>query len=95
MIRSTLLVSLLIAFVPAAVAQDKPDGDWIQLFNGKDLDGWTPKIRFSAAGENYGNTFRVEDGVLKVVYDKDAYATFGERFGHLFYFYCSTSIASS
>jgi len=58
---------------------------WIQLFNGKNLDGWTPKIRGYAAGENYGNTFRVEDGVLKVVYDKDKYDKFDNRFGHLFY----------
>ncbi len=62
----------------------KPE-KWIQLFNGKDLSGWTPKIRGYAAGENYGNTFRVEDGVLKVVYDKDAYPTFDNRFGHLAY----------
>lgn len=34
-------------------------------------------------GENFGNTFRVEDGLLKVRYD--AYDNFDERFGHLFY----------
>lgn len=57
---------------------------WIQLFNGKDLDGWIPKIRHHPAGENFGNTFRVEDGVLKVGYE--AYeGKFDERFGHLFY----------
>ena len=32
---------------------------------------------------NFGDTFRVENGVLKVSYDK--YDTFGGRFGHLFY----------
>ena len=32
---------------------------------------------------NFGNTFRVENGVLKVAYDQ--YDTFGNRFGHLFY----------
>ena len=63
---------------------DKPTkGKWIQLFDGKSLDGWTPKIRGFKAGENFGNTFRVEDGVLKVGYD--AYETFENRFGHLFY----------
>lgn len=35
------------------------------------------------AGENFGNTFRVEDGMLKVRYD--AYDTFNDRFAHLFY----------
>ncbi|MBN1124593.1 MAG: DUF1080 domain-containing protein [Sedimentisphaerales bacterium] len=56
---------------------------WIPLFNGKNLDGWTVKIRGYELGDNFGNTFRVEDGVIKVAYDQ--YDTFNERFGHLFY----------
>lgn len=56
---------------------------WVQLFNGKDLTGWTPKISGYPAGENYANTFRVENGLLKVVYD--GYAGFDDKFGHLFY----------
>jgi hypothetical protein len=64
------------------MAQNSGD-EWIQLFNGKDLTGWTPKIRGYESGDNFGNTFRVEDGVLKVSYD--AYDKFDERFGHLFY----------
>jgi len=59
------------------------DGGWIPLFNGKDLTGWKVKIAGYELGENFGETFRVEDGVLKVCYDK--YDTFGGRFGHLFY----------
>lgn len=57
--------------------------EWQQLFNGKDLAGWTPKIRGYNFGDNFGNTFRVENGVLKVSYDK--YDDFAEKFGHLFY----------
>ncbi|WP_182867727.1 3-keto-disaccharide hydrolase [Rhodopirellula sp. JC639] len=68
-----------------AAAKDVGKSEWIQLFNGKNLDGWTPKIRHHAVGENYGNTFRVEDGLLKVRYDESAYPSFDERFGHLFY----------
>lgn len=61
-------------------------GEWIQLFNGKDLTGWTPKIRRQPLGENYGNTFRVDDGILKVVYDDSkAYSQYDEQFGHLFF----------
>jgi hypothetical protein len=56
---------------------------WIQLFNGKNLDGWTPKIAKYDLGVNFGNTFRVEDGVMKMVFDQ--YKTFDDRFGHLFY----------
>lgn len=57
--------------------------DWIALFNGRDLAGWTPKITGHALGENFADTFRVEDGLLKVRYDK--YRGFDGQFGHLFY----------
>jgi hypothetical protein len=69
----------------ASAPKDVADEPWIQLFNGRDLTGWTPKIRHSALGENYGQTFQVENGVLKVVYDPKFYPKFDERFGHLFY----------
>jgi len=68
----------------AASAQSAADRkDWLQLFNGKNLDGWVPKITGYDLGENYADTFRVENGVLKVSYDK--YAQFDGKFGHLFY----------
>lgn len=56
--------------------------EWISLFNGKDLDGWTVKIAGHEVGDNYANTFRVEDGVLKCEYDD--YGDFEGRFGHLY-----------
>ncbi len=80
------LVAPLAFFVVASAAPAQEGASqegWIQLFNGKDLTGWTPKIKGYDLGENFGNTFRVEDGVLKVSYDK--YDNFKERFGHLFY----------
>lgn len=77
-LRSMAFLALSVCVSSAAFAED-----WTPLFNGKDLEGWTPKIRYSALGENYGNTFRVEDGLLKVRYDQ--YEKFDERFGHLFY----------
>ncbi|MCM1566087.1 MAG: DUF1080 domain-containing protein, partial [Dehalobacter sp.] len=49
--------------------QKTTEEEWIQLFNGKDLTGWTPKITGYEAGDNFGNTFRVEDGMIKVRYD--------------------------
>jgi hypothetical protein len=61
---------------------DSEQKEWLQLFNGKNLEGWIPKITSYETGENFGNTFRVEDGVLKVAYD--AYERFDNRFGHLF-----------
>lgn len=71
-------------FVLCGCTQKKKyENQWISLFNGKDLDGWTVKIRGYEAGDNYGNTFRVEDNLLKVRYDK--YQNFDNRFGHIFY----------
>lgn len=67
------------------LSTEQSGGRWVQLFNGKDLSGWIPFVRHNAVGENYGNTFRVEDGVLKVAYDPDFYPKFSGRFGHLFY----------
>lgn len=61
-----------------------PQEEWLQLYNGKNLDGWTPKIQGYPAGENFANTFRVEGGLLKVSYD-DYPDGFGNRFGFLFY----------
>ena len=55
----------------------------MDLFNGCDLTGWDLKIRGSDLNENYQNTFRVEDGLLKIRYD--GYETFDDRFGHIFY----------
>jgi len=66
----------------ASIPKASP-GDWMQLFNGKDLTGWTPKFAKHDLGENYNNTFRVEEGLLKVRYDK--WESFNGEFGHLFY----------
>lgn len=79
-IAALVITALLIGCAPKNAPQD--DG-WISLFNGVDLDGWTPKIAGYELGENFGETFRVEDGVLKVAYDQ--YETFDNRFGHIFY----------
>ncbi|WP_242922100.1 3-keto-disaccharide hydrolase [Pontibacter liquoris] len=62
-------------------AQD--DDGWVKLFNGKDLNDWEVKIKDHALNENFGNTFRVENGNLAVRYD--GYKNFDEQFGHLFY----------
>lgn len=72
-------------FAPAADPAE--EGQWVPLFNGKNLDGWTPKIRYHELGDNYENTFRVEDGVLKVSYSgyKNFNSEKGPLFGHLFY----------
>jgi hypothetical protein len=62
---------------------DADKEDWQVLFNGKDLNGWTPKISKHELGDNFGKTFRVENGLLEVRYDK--YKNFDGQFGHLFW----------
>jgi hypothetical protein len=78
------IVTALLLTSACALGQNDPNRkDWIQAFNGKNLDGWIMKIAGFPLGENYGNTFRVEDGLLKASYDQ--YPEFGNRFGHIFY----------
>ena len=79
---ATLSFVLFLCFSACKDKQSKPE-EWVSLFNGKDLNGWTVKITGYPAGENFGNTFRVEEGILKVRYD--AYDEFNDRFGHLFF----------
>ncbi len=57
--------------------------EWIDLFNGENLDGWDIKIAGFELNDNYGETFRVEDGLLKVRYDN--YDSFDGQIGHIFY----------
>jgi hypothetical protein len=59
------------------------NGKWISIFNGKNLDGWTPKVTGYKAGENPLDLFKVENGILRVDYSK--YNRFDGRYGHLFY----------
>lgn len=74
---AVLLILISFAFYPA------PTEKWIPLFNGKNLRGWTAKIYHHETGDNYGNTFRAEEGMIKVRYDQ--YDQFNNRYGHLFY----------
>ncbi len=66
-----------------ALAFAAPDDGWEPLFNGKDLTGWTPKLRGFPLGDNHQDTFRVADGLIQVRYDQ--YGKFDEKYGHLFY----------
>jgi hypothetical protein len=79
----TAFLAGALAAVSLFAANQPDEKEWIRLFNGKDLEGWAPKITGYELNENFGNTFRVEDGLLKVAYDR--YEDFGGRFGHVFY----------
>jgi hypothetical protein len=84
MLKPTFLIVICLSlFGIATFSQRTSKENWESMFNGKDLSEWTVKIRNHDAGDNFGNTFRVEDGKIVVRYD--AYDKFDERFGHLFY----------
>ena len=59
------------------------DKNWISIFNGQDLSGWNMKVRYFDYGDNHLNTFKVENGNLKVSYEN--YDSFDDKFGHIFY----------
>jgi Domain of Unknown Function (DUF1080) len=85
MIKKSLSIAAALAFSCVALSQTAavPEGrEWHSLFNGHDLSGWTIKIAKHPLNENYRDTFRVEDGIIKVAYDK--YDKFDEQFGHLY-----------
>lgn len=78
-ISLSLFVSLTFLFVNQSFAQK----GWIQLFNGKNLKDWNIKISKHDYNDNYANTFRVEDGLIKVNYE--GYGDFDQQYGHIFY----------
>ena len=57
---------------------------WTPIFDGETLDGWTAKIAGYPLGENFGDTYRVEDGAIAARFDAygDDYA---DRYGNLIY----------
>ena len=75
-----ILLSLSTVFAQETTISE----DWKALFNGKDINDWIVKIHHHDVGENFGNTFRVEDDIIKARYD--AYGgEFNDQFGHLYY----------
>ena len=75
-----LLQSYQVKKVPV---KQKESQKWVSLFNGKNLENWIPKIAGHKLGENFGNTFRIENGILSTRYDQ--YDSFNNRFGALYY----------
>ena len=81
--NSLILPLTAILFWTCSGPKKAATGEWIELFNGKDLNGWTVKAHHHEVGVNFGNTFRAEDGMIKVRYDQ--YGDYNDQFAHLFY----------
>lgn len=79
----TLLLTGCTSLEAGGQASAAQEEGWVSIFDGKSLNGWTPKIRHHRLGDNYRDTFVVRDGAIRVSYD--GYDAFGGRFGHLFY----------
>lgn len=77
------LLTLIIGCTNNKQNQTANQEEWIELFNGENLDGWDIKITHHELNENYANTFRVENGNLVNRYD--GYEEFGGQFGHIYY----------
>lgn len=64
--------------------ENDPDKeDWQPMFNGKDLTGWDIHIAGHEIGDNYKNTFVVEEGMVRIKYDE--YENFDDKYGHMYY----------
>ncbi len=83
--RFSLHSILLIAIILGSITQNDNthQEEWVELFNNVNLDGWEIKIAGREVNDNYLETFRVYNGILKVDYSQ--YDAFGDRFGHIFY----------
>ena len=78
-----LTLFFLFATIGCNAQKELPINGWTTLFNGKDLKDWNVKIKGHPLNDNFANTFRVEDGVMKVKYD--GYKGWNEQYGHIFY----------
>lgn len=80
-------VSGFLVFLAILISCKTPEkaisSQWVDLFNGKDLNDWTIKIKDHPLNDNYANTFRVEDGLIKVGYD--GYENFNQQYGHIYH----------
>ena len=81
--KKIIFTAMAMILVIGSYAQKTSDENWVQLFNGKDLNDWKVKINGYELDDNFGNTFYVEDGMMKVKYD--GYDKFDNKFGHIFY----------
>ena len=63
--------------------QTTAGSEWVRIFNGTDLDGWSIKISGYPLNDNHNNMVRVENGIMKISYDQ--YETWNDEFAHIFY----------
>lgn len=80
----TIIILLLLSVLSQAQnVTNSENENWISLFNGVNLDGWTIKITNQDLNFNFNETVVVEDSMIRIRYDK--YDEFNNSFGHIYY----------
>ena len=82
MIRKLCLMASIVVLQSCSTETEQQE-NWVSIFNGENLDGWTVKFSGFDLGANYKNTFRAADGILSANYDQ--YEEFNGEYGHIFY----------
>ena len=62
---------------------DPEKEEWRPLFNGKDFSDWDIRIAGRPKNDNYKNTYRIEENMIRISYDD--YEQFDEKYGHMYY----------
>ena len=83
MIKFSKLLIIALVISACVSRNDAVENEWVQLFNGRDLEDWIVKVHHHEVGVNFGNTFRAEDDMIKVRYDQ--YGDFNDQFSHLYF----------
>ena len=82
-IRSAFFIILIMGLFSCSKSDSFKKEEWIFLFNGTDLSDWTIKFANREIGVNHLNTFRVQDSMIRIAYDK--YNTFEDAYAHIYY----------
>ena len=88
-LNAAAILGLVVAGACATGARSGGSADpaaqeWVELFNGRNLEGWIAKIAKHDVGDNYANTFRVTDGIIQARYDGYG-GNYNAQFGHLYF----------
>ena len=64
--KNTLIYLSILLFAASCTSNSGKQSkeNWIQLFNGRDLEGWDIKITGHELNDNYKNIFRAENGIV-------------------------------
>ena len=82
--KINFLLGALFALLTNTVSAQQSEDGWVDMFNGENLEGWTTKVHHYESGDNFGDTFRVQDDMIIVRYDQYE-EPFNDRFSHLYY----------